>query len=193
MDKSAHYFWAVQIPKDIKRSIQEEIAIRKEVFPFKRWVHMNDYHITLAFLGAVDEQKLNLMIEQVGNAIKDETAFKLQIHGINIFGNKKSPRIFWGAVNHERSLFELQAIVNKKCQEIGFSLDSRPYQPHITLAKNWIGEDEFDMEILEKYNPFYENPLTFLADKIVLYRTNLEKIPKYEPIEIFSLGYKMDH
>lgn len=187
MDKHAHYFWAVQIPDHIKQSLHDEMANLQQIFQFKRWVHMNDYHITLAFLGAMDPEKRQSVIELVGSAIKDEKAFTLQIQGLNVFGNKKSPRIFWGDVHHESKLFQLQEIVHKKCQEAGFILEDRQYHPHITLARKWIGNEAFDMRLLEKYNPFYEKPLSFQANKIVLYKTNPEKTPKYETIETFLL------
>ncbi|WP_102693880.1 RNA 2',3'-cyclic phosphodiesterase [Rummeliibacillus pycnus] len=187
MEHNTHYFWAVQLPENIKQSIHEEMMNLKSIFQFKRWVHMSDYHITLSFLGSMDAQRQDSVIDLVGNAIKDEKAFKLQIQGINIFGDQKSPRIFWGAVNHERALFHLQTIVQEKCQEAGFTLETRPYHPHITIARKWSGDEEFNMEFLERYNPFQESLLSFQANKIVLYKTNLEKTPKYEPIETFTL------
>ena len=97
MDKGTHYFWAVKLPDSIKQTIHGEMEELKQVFLFDRWVHMNDYHITLAFLGAVDEQKLQAVIERVSEGLKNEKAFPLQIQGINVFGNTKSPRIFLGS------------------------------------------------------------------------------------------------
>jgi len=187
VDKNAHYFWAVQLPDGIKHNIQDEMLNLKQVFQFQRWVHMSDFHITLAFLGSMDLQRQHTVIDLVSNAIKDERAFKLQIQGINTFGNQKSPRIFWSAVNHDRRLFQLQSIIHEKCQEAGFTLETRPYHPHITLARKWNSNEEFNMELLEKYNPFHEKPLSFIVNNIVLYKTNLEKTPKYEPIETFTL------
>lgn len=188
MSKNTHYFWAVRLPDFVKQNIQDELTNIKEIFQFKRWVHKNDLHITLAFLGSVDDQQqLQSVINTVGHAIKDEKAFPLQVQGLNVFGSNKSPRIFWAAVNHENKLFQVQTIVHKKCQEVGFTLENRPYHPHITLARSWIGQEEFNTQLLEKYNPFGESPLSFQAEEIVLYKTNLEEIPKYEPIAVFSL------
>lgn len=182
-----HYFWAVRLPDFIKQNIQDEMTSVKQILQFKRWVHMKDYHITLAFLGSVHQQQLQPVIELVRNAIKDEKAFPLQIQGLNVFGNNKSPRILWAAVHQENKLFQLQRIVHEKCLEAGFTLENRPYHPHITLARNWTGLEEFKLELLAKYNPFRENPLSFQAGEVVLYKTNLEQLPKYEPIAAFSL------
>lgn len=185
---NTHYFWAVRLPDFIKQNMYEELKSVKHIFQFKRWVHRNDYHITLAFLGSVDQQQLQPVIDLVGNAIKDEKAFSLQIQGLNIFGNNKSPRIFWAAVHQENKLFQLQKTVYEKCLEAGFELENRPYHPHITLARNWIGDEDFKFELLERYNPYRKIPLSFQADEVVLYKTNLEQMPKYEPISVFTLN-----
>ncbi|WP_332649548.1 RNA 2',3'-cyclic phosphodiesterase [Lysinibacillus sp. 54212] len=185
---NTHYFWAVRLPDFIKQNIYEELTSINQIFQFNRWVHRNDYHITLAFLGSVDQQQLQLVIERVGNAIKDEKAFSLQIQGLNIFGNNKTPQIFWASIYPENKLLPLQKIVHKKCVEVGFELENRPYHPHITLARKWIGEKDFKMELLDRYNPFREQPLSFQAEEVVLYKSNLEKIPKYERIAAFALN-----
>lgn len=182
-----HYFWAVRLPDFIKQNIDEKLRDRKQIFQFKRWVHRTDYHITLAFLGTVEQQQLQRVIDLVGHAIQNEKAFPLQLQDLNIFGNNQSPRIFWAGVQHENKLCQLQTIVHEKCREAGFTLENRPYHPHITLARNWTGHEEFKLELLEKYNPFGENPLSFQVGEVVLYKTNLEQIPKYEPIAVFSL------
>jgi 2'-5' RNA ligase len=186
MDRMPHYFWAVRLPDDAKENIFEKIDKLKEVFLFKRWVHQEDYHITLAFLGFVENQKLNLVVDSVKEAIKKENAFQLQIESINIFGNKQSPRIFWASLKFEERLHQLQAVIAKQCREVGFSLEDRSYHPHITLARQWTGP-KFHPEILQRDNPFNKEPLLFHAQKVVLYKTNLEKTPKYEPIATFSL------
>ena len=187
MEREPHYFWAVRIPDDIKQIIHDELTQIKPIFQFKRWVDVNDYHITLAFLGSVKPQQLPSVIQLVGDAIKKQKAFLLEIEGLNVFGLEKSPRIFWGAVNEVNQLFELQEIVHKTCLTAGFSLETRPYHPHITLARKWGGSEDFKMDDLVTYNPFGEKALSFKVSEIVFYKSNVEKTPKYESIASFSL------
>lgn len=187
MITNTHYFWAVKVPDVTKQGIQDKVTTVKEPFPFKRWVHMQDYHITLAFLGSASQQQLQGCIPSVEDAIKNEKAFSLEIQGINIFGNEKMPRIFWAAVNAEQKLYQLQKLVYDKCIEAGFILEERPYHPHLTLARNWMGSQPFSSELLENYNPFTET-LTFPVKQVVLYKTNLDQTPKYEPIVTISLS-----
>jgi RNA 2',3'-cyclic 3'-phosphodiesterase len=186
MDRNPHYFWAVRLPDAVKENIFEKFEELKEVFPFKRWVHQDDYHITLAFLGSARKQNLNVVVDSVKDAIKKENAFPLQIDGINTFGNKQSPRIFWASLKYEERLHQLQAVIAKQCTQAGFSLENRSFNPHITLARQWKGL-EFGSQLLQSYNPFSKEPLSFQAQEVVLYQTNLEKTPKYEGIATFSL------
>ena len=187
MSHQTHYFWAVKLPDAIKQTIHDELNNVQPIFQFQRWVHRDDYHITLAFLGAADSQRLQTAINLVVNALKEEKSFPLQIVGLNIFGNNKAPRIFWGAVSEEERLYELQATVHRKCLESGFTLESRPYHPHITIARTWCAQEEFNPQILTKHNPFQERHLHFTVNEIVLYKTNIDKTPKYEPIVCCSL------
>ncbi|WP_274310232.1 RNA 2',3'-cyclic phosphodiesterase [Solibacillus daqui] len=187
MVRENHYFWAVRVPDSVKQAIHDELSQIKPIFQFKRWVDLNDYHLTLAFLGSVNPQKLLSVIRLVGDAIKKQKAFMLEIEGLNVFGPQKSPRVFWAAVNEVNQLFQLQGIVHKTCLAAGFTLETRPYHPHITLARKWGKNEDFKMADLVTHNPFREKILSFQVSEIVLYKSNLENTPKYESIAAFSL------
>ena len=187
MERKTHYFWAVRIPNHIKQTIHDELTRIKPIFQFKRWVDLHDYHITLAFLGSVNPQQLQSVIKLVGDAIKKQKSFTLELKGLNVFGAQKSPRIFWAAVNEVDELFQLQEIVHKTCLAAGFTLETRPYHPHITLARKWGGDEDFKLDDLITHNPFGEKVLSFHVSEVVLYKSNLENTPKYEPVVVFSL------
>ncbi|MFS0877416.1 RNA 2',3'-cyclic phosphodiesterase [Solibacillus isronensis] len=187
MERVAHYFWAVRIPDEVKQTIYEELTRIKPIFQFKRWVDLNDYHITLAFLGAVNPKQLTSVIESVGEAIKNRKAFMLDIKGLGVFGAQKSPRIFWGAVSESDALYKIQEIVHQTCLDEGFKLETRPYHPHITLARKWGANEDFLVDNLVTQNPFKEKLLSFEVNEIVLYKSNVENTPKYEPVASFSL------
>lgn len=187
MERVTHYFWAVRIPDAVKQTIDDELFQIKPIFQFKRWVDLNDYHITLAFLGSVNSQQLPSIINSVSDAIKNQKAFMLDIEGLNVFGSQKSPRIFWGAVSEAGQLFKLQEIVHNTCLAAGFTLETRAYHPHITLARKWEKSEDFIMDDLITYNPFREKTLSFQVSEIVLYKSNLENTPKYESIAAISL------
>ena len=51
MDNNTHYFWAISLSDDVKETVYGKFEKLNESFPYKRWVHEFDYHITLTFLG----------------------------------------------------------------------------------------------------------------------------------------------
>ncbi|MBO0992431.1 RNA 2',3'-cyclic phosphodiesterase [Bacillus sp. SD088] len=176
-----HYFFALALPDPMK----EELAILskklKIAFPFKKWVHPADYHITLAFLGAADKGKRERAIGDIEKNLFEFRAFSLEITHLDTFGQ----RIFWAGVNNSKNLLDVQKQIYTSCQNAGFSLEERRFHPHITLARKWPGEQRLKKEMFSVYDP----SLSFLANEVVLYRTHPEKTPKYEKVKTFSLSH----
>ncbi|MDN3018183.1 RNA 2',3'-cyclic phosphodiesterase [Paenibacillus sp. BSR1-1] len=187
MEHRNHFFFAVKIPDETKLLLKERLEKLKESLPFNRWVHHQDLHITLAFLGGAASEKLAEAEKKVREAIKDENAFSLKINKLGIFGNQDSPRIFWADTIESRELNELRDKVFSACEKAGFQLETRPFRPHITLARKWNGEQAFQREQLEVWQGHQPELLTFQAQQVVLYQTHLQKTPKYEAKTIYPL------
>jgi RNA 2',3'-cyclic 3'-phosphodiesterase len=187
MSEKTHYFLAVKLPDPIKQSLYEATEGFQKDFSFKRWVHREDYHITLAFLGFANENQLMVVKKLVPQHIKDESSFPLTISQIGTFGLKSAPRIFWAGLNDSLELQNLRNQVFKACTEAGFQLEKRAFHPHITLARKWSCEEEFQPNQLDVNNMFRRQSLTFQATEVVLYKTNLLQTPKYENLITFSL------
>lgn len=181
----SHYFFAAKISSEVKLAMKARMEELRKQFPFRRWVHHEDLHITLAFLGAAPEGKLEKARSLVGETLADAVSFPLEITGLGVFGQKESPRVFWASLSDSDQLAELRSRVFSACEEAGFQLEKRPFAPHVTLARNWEGGAPFNPGKLE------EQPLNlgFLVNEVVLYRTNTEKTPKYEPVQRFRLNF----
>lgn len=182
-----HYFFAVKLPNDVKSFLHNWIEQNREKFPFKRWVHEEDYHITLAFLGFAEEEMKIKSIQSVSSAISDIGPFSLTLSNIGTFGSPKSPRIFWAGVNESQILNNLQKQVYQQCIEVGFQLDKKPFRPHITLARKWEGEQPFDLNSLIPILSEDGKEVSFEVNEVVLYETHLDKSPKYKEYAVFSL------
>ncbi len=183
---SAHYFFALALPSEVKRDLHAlSESIQKE-FPFKKWVHPEDYHITLAFLGHAPEPMLNEAIYRTGLALADTSSFPLTINGTGTFGSRQFPRILWAGTNQSNSLQLLQEKVYAACTNSGFQLDKKPFKSHITLARKWTGESPFSSEPLNQHVASIE-PNQFSAAEVVLYQTHPKRMPKYEIKEAFKL------
>ncbi|MBS4216756.1 RNA 2',3'-cyclic phosphodiesterase [Bacillus sp. FJAT-49711] len=185
---TGHYFYALALPAEVKQYLLNVSEQINGEFPFKKWVHHEDYHITLAFLGHADRIKLIQSVQKIRNQIKDFSSLHLNITNTGIFGSPKAPRILWAGVNHSVNLHSLRTNVYDSCIQAGFQLETRPFKPHITLARKWNNDDSFSAADFQKYSEKLMNDFEFRADEVVLYHTHPEKTPKYEIIESFRLN-----
>ncbi len=180
-----HFFFAVPLPTTLKQKIHSSLVDLKEESFFKKWVHEEDYHITLAFLGDAPEEKLDKAKSIVKKAMESFPTFIITTSNFGTFGKRDSPRIFWLGLEQSTQLADLQKLVYNACMEAGFSLDKKPFNPHITVARKWNKDEAFTSKWLESFQP--EQSLTIDVTEIVLFQTHLNKTPKYEPIYTIPL------
>lgn len=187
MERKTHYFYALKLPLEKKLLLHERGYEWQNAIPFERWVHHEDYHITLAFLGGAPKPQLQESIELVKESLREEEPFSLQINHLGVFGRKDAPRIFWAGVEESKCLSHLREVVFSACSYASFTLETRPFHPHITLARKWAGDVPFTKDLLHSHDSLKERPIEFHASEVVLYQTHLERTPKYEAINTFSL------
>lgn len=187
MNKQTHFFYAIKIPQETKLILKENRERLKEFLPFGRWVHHEDLHITLAFLGNAPSEKLTSAMENVQAALSGTKGFILEINRLGIFGKQDSPRIFWADTNENKEMQVVRKKVFSACLEAGFQLETRPFKPHITLARKWTGDKPFQQHLLNVWDKLQPEPLLFTVDEVVLYQTHLDKTPKYEEKTIYKL------
>jgi RNA 2',3'-cyclic 3'-phosphodiesterase len=183
--KRHHYFYAVPLPKDTKQQIDQWSSEIKGTLSFQRWVHPQDLHITLAFLGGTEEEPLQHASQRIHKEAGSFSTFSLKISSLGVFGSPSSPRILWTDVSSSNALSKLRDTVYNACQQEGYELDKRPFNPHITIARKWAGDHDFNGEMLKPFS--LSIPLEFNVQELVLYRTHLDRTPKYEVVERFLL------
>ncbi|WP_407408602.1 RNA 2',3'-cyclic phosphodiesterase [Peribacillus sp.] len=182
---NTHFFFALVLPDDIKHHLHNQTNEVKSEFPFKKWLHPADYHITMAFLGNAEDTMKEEALEKIKRALANEQSFELKVEGIDVFGKKESPRILWAGVKQEERLTSIQKKIYASCVEAGFELDKKPFKPHITLARKFEGETPFSInEARQLAKP---EAKAFQASQIALYQTHLGASPSYEPVYTINL------
>ncbi|MDP4085909.1 MAG: RNA 2',3'-cyclic phosphodiesterase [Bacillota bacterium] len=187
MEPQTHYFFAVSIPEEIKLQMKAHFEKLKDLFPFNRWVHYKDIHVTLAFLGFAPKDNLEKAIKNVKDVLRSTKTFQLQINKLGIFGKPDSPRIFFADTIESQELKKIRNKVFTACEDAGFQLETRAFRPHITLARKWESLHPFQMDSLVIWEKLQPDPLEFDVKNVVLYKTNLHQTPKYEAIVTISL------
>ena len=130
-------FIAIELPQGIKDELGSwEERIRESPYAFVKWVDPEGIHLTLKFLGNIDSTTLPQIIEAVNKAAQGKPAFYLQIEGIGVFPNWQRPEVVWVGVGGEvEKLIALQQSVDTALTPLGFPRESRPFTPHLTLAR----------------------------------------------------------
>ncbi|MEE6452264.1 RNA 2',3'-cyclic phosphodiesterase [Gottfriedia acidiceleris] len=181
---SEHYFLAVPLPIQIKEILDDYSKRWFKKLPLKKWTFKDDFHITLSFLGPVTYTKSVELMDQLQKELYDFKSFDLSIHQLGIFGSKVQPRVWWFGLENSVELMELQNRISKICEESGFSIDNRLYNPHITIAKKY--NDRFDKEF-EIPLSWEEEPLKFKVNEVILYKIQPSQKPSYLIAESITL------
>ncbi|WP_026671685.1 RNA 2',3'-cyclic phosphodiesterase [Alkalihalobacterium bogoriense] len=176
--ENTHFFLAIPISKEIKEIIHRWREQHHSNWTFKRWVHKEDYHITLVFLGNATKEQRQALDNRLKEKIVHVKPFELTLSSLGVFGKPERPRILWGGVEQSSPLHELQHMVARICYEVGFTIETRAYKPHITIARQWSGQQPFDLPL----TPLTDKVNTWQVNELVLYQTHLQRSPKYEAI-----------
>jgi RNA 2',3'-cyclic 3'-phosphodiesterase len=100
-----------------------------------KWVEPANLHVTVRFIGHVDDVRAPEMIRAVTAPI-DVPAFTLKLGTCGVFPPKGQPRVIWiGLADGVSSLASLHAELNRRLAPFGFEPESRPFSAHLTLAR----------------------------------------------------------
>lgn len=121
-------FTALEIPRNAAMSL----SLLRGGLPGARWIDVENYHITLRFIGDVDGRTADEIVDRLDRI--DRPEFSLSLNGVGSFGSKK-PHSIWAGVTHAPEMFALQAEIERICQRIGLPPDPRKFSPHVTLAR----------------------------------------------------------
>ncbi len=121
-------FIALEVPRNLALSL----SLLRGGLPGARWIDVENYHITLRFIGDVDGRTADELVDRLDRI--DRPEFQLSLSGIGSFGSKK-PHSIWAGVTPSPELYALQGEIERICQRIGLAPDPRKFTPHVTLAR----------------------------------------------------------
>ncbi|WP_217589823.1 RNA 2',3'-cyclic phosphodiesterase [Lentibacillus saliphilus] len=185
MKNSAHYFIAIGLPNDIKSWLLQKQEALKPLLPYQIWTYEEDLHVTLKFLGAVNDEQLTAIDQELNNADLGYS-FSLQLGTLGFFGHSNRPRILWAGVEHKQALFDLYHQIKSLMSNHYFSPEKRPYRPHVTLAKKWGGQ-AFEIDRLKHIQSTDQTFKTIWIDHVNLYKIDPSERPKYTCINTYDL------
>lgn len=101
-----------------------------------QWTRPESIHLTLKFLGDIDESQVGGILRALGNAGRDQAPFSVDVKGFGVFPDLRGPRVLWIALSgHTDRLVRLAAAIDAALIPLGFPVEQKPYTPHLTLAR----------------------------------------------------------
>ncbi|MBI4400960.1 MAG: RNA 2',3'-cyclic phosphodiesterase [Nitrospirae bacterium] len=110
------------------RSLGQDVRIQ--------WVRPDSIHLTLKFLGDIDERLVGDIQQALTLAADAQPRFSVEVGGAGAFPDSRAPRVLWlGLSGHVEALVRLAAEVDRALTALGFPAEAKPYSPHLTLAR----------------------------------------------------------
>ena len=131
------------LQQELMQSIEPEMQRNMRI----SWVPPAKMHLTIKFLGDMDEQLLDPLLGVVEQAIGSQPSVNVPIERLGTFPHPQSPRVLWvGPSEHwERGVegkrvTEIHRAIEQACEDFGFLHETKPLSPHLTLARIEMGE-----------------------------------------------------
>ncbi|SIQ68067.1 2'-5' RNA ligase [Rhizobium sp. RU35A] len=146
-------FTALEIPRNAAMSL----SLLRGGLPGARWIDVENYHITLRFIGDIDNRTADEIVNRLDRIDREE--FQISLSGIGSFGSKK-PHSLWAGVSPSPEMNALQAEIERICQRVGLPPDPRKFTPHVTLARLKSSRLDDVVHYLSGRGNFHTTPFT---------------------------------
>ncbi len=174
-------FVAVDVPEELKARVESEIVeVLRPKLPGARWTRPEGRHLTLKFLGNVDDDRradIEAVVADVASLHeRSEAAFEQ----VGAFPDLRRPRVLWVGVASE-TLARVAADLESGFEPLGFEREDRPFRGHLTLARF---PKPARVELPELEVP--AEP--FVVGELILFRSQLHpKGARYTALRRFAL------
>ncbi|MFJ6758592.1 MULTISPECIES: RNA 2',3'-cyclic phosphodiesterase [unclassified Streptomyces] len=131
--ETVRVFIALAPPDDAKEELAEQLRPAYDAYPDMRWNRIEDWHITLAFLGELPVTSVPLLEEPLADLAAARRPLKLALRG----GGHFDERVLWTGIDGELEALHLLATdVRGTVRACGIDFQERPLRPHLTLARS---------------------------------------------------------
>jgi len=138
-----------------------------------RWADPAGMHLTLAFLGDMDERQEKMAAGIVSDTAASFEPFSISFTGTGLFRDLRRPRVIWLGIKADDTLFDLRDMLCRKLEKEGLYKDEKPFKPHLTLGRMKHIKDRELLSSLLSATTGHELPSQTVSE-IVLYESLLK-------------------
>ncbi len=152
------------------------------------WTRAEGWHVTLKFLGEIDEGRLDGVSEAVARVAAGSPPLELQASGLGTLPPRGTPRVLVVRISGGDGLLHVAGALDRELASAGFAPEQRPFVGHLTIgrvrdARGWTAwRDQVERRCATSFGGW-------TAQEIVVYRSELGKGPaRYRPLASFPMG-----
>jgi len=130
-------FIAIELPNELRLKLDQlEAQLKSGKQPWVKWVNPDSIHLTLKFLGNIASDRTGEITRAMEEAAQGIPPFHLEVKDLGVFPNLKRVQVAWVGISGEvDKLGEFQQRLESNLACLGFAPESRPFTPHLTLAR----------------------------------------------------------
>jgi 2'-5' RNA ligase len=130
-------FIAIELPTELKQALSRlENHLKSGNQPWVKWVKPDSIHLTLKFLGNIAAATIAAITRAIEESARGIKPFRLTVKDLGVFPNLKRVQVAWVGISGEiDELSRLQKHLESNLTPLGFTPESRPFTPHLTLAR----------------------------------------------------------
>lgn len=165
-------FIAIELPPEIKDVLARLQSELRQTGADVKWASYNNLHLTLRFLGEVEESRLAEVKRLCAEVAAEFQPFTLRLKDTGYFPNFKQPRVLWVGLAGEISIAqELQQRLEAGLLALGFDREDKPFKPHLTVGRVKSGKNT--RQLVAKSDMYSLPELSFEVCEIVLMKSEL--------------------
>ena len=181
-------FIAVDLELQVIENICRTIDDLRPLLPAIRWVSPRNFHLTLKFLGDIEETRIHEIGAVLADRICPFPRLSINAKGLGVFPSLRRPRILWVGLAGS-AITTLATRVESVLQPLGFAAEQRPFTPHLTIGR-WRQLDRPSKTLGEELARWRK--LEFgdsVVDKIILYQSVLKpEGATYQTLKVVALA-----
>ncbi|MFL6544590.1 MAG: RNA 2',3'-cyclic phosphodiesterase [Candidatus Udaeobacter sp.] len=172
--KMLRTFIAIDLTEEVRQRITKHIETLKAASPDTQatWEKPGKAHITLKFLGNVEQQRVESIVSALARAASSIGNFSVEIGEAGAFYSRGKPHVLWlGVADQTEGLARLYSAVERELEGLGFPKEKRPFHPHITIAR--LKKPEGAKQLASEHKALGFEPAKLNVSEVLLIESEL--------------------